>query len=131
MDNTPASAECFQNEGLAILDDHTEPIPSPQLFRGFVRPRNCVLQAQPIRTHERLRLADPPVWTVGNPHNLPTTDRDAVRLNLCSEGGSVVGAFIKERNHSPQWRELFTRDLQQHGFANGQTVKVVLFDDWM
>jgi hypothetical protein len=54
MDNTPATAECFQNEGLAALHDHPETIPAPQLFRGLVRPRNCVLKGQQIRTRKRL-----------------------------------------------------------------------------
>jgi len=53
VDNTPASAKGFQNEGLAILDHHAEPIPAAQLFCGFVRPRDCVLQAHPISAGSR------------------------------------------------------------------------------
>jgi hypothetical protein len=43
MDNTPASAECFEHMRFATLDDHTETIPAAQLFRGLIRSGNCVL----------------------------------------------------------------------------------------
>jgi hypothetical protein len=54
MDNTPASAECFEHERLAVLANHPETIPALQLFRRLIRPRHGVLQAHPIRTHKRL-----------------------------------------------------------------------------
>jgi hypothetical protein len=54
MDNTPASAECFEHMRFAFLANHPETIPAPQLFCGFIRSRNGVLQAHPIRTRKRL-----------------------------------------------------------------------------
>jgi hypothetical protein len=115
MDNTPASAECFEHRCFAVLDDHTESVPAAQLFRGLVRPCHGVLQTQSIGAYKRLRLADPPVWAIRNPYNLPTADRDAVRLNFRAQHRSVVGAFVVVQNDSPQWREPLTRDLQQYG----------------
>jgi hypothetical protein len=115
VDNTPASAECFEHMRFAILYDHAKPIPSLQLLRRLIRPRDCVFQTQPIRAGERLCFADSPVGTIGNPYDLPTADCDAVGLDLCPQRGPVVGALVEERNDSPQWCELLTRDLQQDG----------------
>jgi hypothetical protein len=131
MDNTPASAKGFQNGWLATLDDHAETIPSPQLFRGFIRPCHGVLQGQQIGTRKRLWFADFPVWAVGNPHNLPTADRDSVSPDLRAQRCPVVSAFVEKRNDSPKWCVLLTRDLEQDGWTNGQKVKAVLFDCWM
>jgi hypothetical protein len=111
VDNTPASAECFEHMRFAVLANHPEPIPSLQLFRRLIRSGNCVLQAHPIGARKRLRRAHPPVWTIRNPYNLPTADRDSVRPDLRPQRGPVVSAFVEERNDPAEWCELFSRDL--------------------
>jgi hypothetical protein len=43
MDNTPASAECFEHMRFAFLANHPETIPAAQLFRRLIRSGHGVL----------------------------------------------------------------------------------------